>query len=64
MPAGLARQQAPLTGFGNILVHEDLAVDWVKVDLNGDCLEDLERIAEFIRRWLAHRAPSDDDTSR
>ena len=64
LPAEFARHLAPLAGFRNILVHEYLAVDWDEVYRALHRLEDLERFAEFIRHWMAHRAPSDDDSSR
>jgi uncharacterized protein YutE (UPF0331/DUF86 family) len=64
LPADFARHLAPLAGFRNILVHEYLAVDWDEVYRALHQLGDLERFAEFIRRWLAHRAPSKDNTAR
>jgi uncharacterized protein YutE (UPF0331/DUF86 family) len=60
-PADFARYLAPLAGFRNILVHEYLAVDWDEVYRVLNRLEDLERFAEFVRRWSAHRAPSKDN---
>jgi uncharacterized protein YutE (UPF0331/DUF86 family) len=64
LPAGFARHLAPLAGFRNILVHEYLAVDWDEVYRVLHRLEDLERFAKSVRRWLAHRAPSKDNTGR
>jgi uncharacterized protein YutE (UPF0331/DUF86 family) len=64
LPADFARHLAPLAGFRNILVHEYLAVDWDEVYRALHNLKDLERFAEFVRRWLAHRAPSKDNTAR
>jgi uncharacterized protein YutE (UPF0331/DUF86 family) len=64
LPADFARHLAPLAGFRNILVHEYLAVDWDEVYRALHHLEDLERFAECVRRWLANRAPSEDNTSR
>jgi uncharacterized protein YutE (UPF0331/DUF86 family) len=42
-----------LAGFRNIVVHEYLAVDWDEVYLALHRLEDLERSAECIQRWMA-----------
>jgi uncharacterized protein YutE (UPF0331/DUF86 family) len=56
LPADFARQLAPLAGFRNILVHEYLAIDWEEVYRALHRLEDLERFARSVRRWLAHRA--------
>jgi uncharacterized protein YutE (UPF0331/DUF86 family) len=64
LPADFARHLAPLAGFRNILVHEYLAVDWDEVYQALHHLEDLERFAKFVRRWLAHRTSSNDTTSR
>jgi len=57
LPAGFARHLAPLAGFRNILVHEYLAIDWDEVYGALHRLEDLERFAESVRRWLADQAP-------
>jgi uncharacterized protein YutE (UPF0331/DUF86 family) len=64
LPADFARHLAPLAGFRNILVHEYLAVDWDEVYRALHRLEDLERFARFIRSWLAHRTPVEDNTGR
>jgi uncharacterized protein YutE (UPF0331/DUF86 family) len=56
LPAGFARHLAPLAGFRNILVHEYLAVDWDEVYRALHRLEDLERFAALVRRWLSQRA--------
>ncbi len=56
-----ARHLAPVAGFRNVLVHEYVAVDWDEVYDTLHCLEDFERFATSVRRWLAHRAdPSED----
>jgi uncharacterized protein YutE (UPF0331/DUF86 family) len=60
LPAGFARDLAPLAGFRNILVHEYLAIDWDEVYRALHSLEDLERFAGFVRRWLANRASSNE----
>jgi uncharacterized protein YutE (UPF0331/DUF86 family) len=64
VPAGFARDLAPLAGFRNILVHEYLAVDWDEVYRMLHRLEGLERFAELVRRWLVHRASSKGSESR
>jgi uncharacterized protein YutE (UPF0331/DUF86 family) len=56
IPPDFARHLAPLAGFRNILVHEYLSVDWDEVYRNLQQLEDLERFAGLIRRWLRQRA--------
>ena len=63
LPAAFARHLAPLASFRNILVHEYLAVDWDEVYRVLHRLQDLERFAESVRHWLAHRPPSEDDES-
>jgi uncharacterized protein YutE (UPF0331/DUF86 family) len=55
VPAEFARHLAPLAGFRNILVHEYLAVDWDEVYRALHRLEDLERFAVSVRRWLTRR---------
>jgi uncharacterized protein YutE (UPF0331/DUF86 family) len=55
LPDEFARHLAPLAGFQNILVHEYLSVDWDEVYRMLHCLEDLERFAELVRRWLQQR---------
>jgi uncharacterized protein YutE (UPF0331/DUF86 family) len=60
LPADFARHLAPLAGFRNILVHEYLAIDWDEVYRALHSLEDLERFAEFVRRWLADRRSSNE----
>ena len=62
LPADFARYLAPLAGFRNILVHDYLALDWDEVYGALHRLEDLERFAELVRRWLAQRASSVGDT--
>jgi uncharacterized protein YutE (UPF0331/DUF86 family) len=64
LPADFARDLAPLAGFRNILVHEYLAIDWDEVYRALHRLEDLECFAELVRRWLAQRTPSKDNTGR
>ena len=64
LPADFARHLAPLAGFRNILVHEYVAVDWDEVYRALHRLEDLERFAELVRRWLARRTPSKDNVGR
>ena len=64
LPADFARHLAPLAGFRDILVHEYLAVDGAEVYRALHNLEDMERFAEYVRLWLAHRAPLKDDTAR
>jgi uncharacterized protein YutE (UPF0331/DUF86 family) len=56
LPGGFARHLAPLASFRNILVHEYLAVDQDEVYRALNHLEDLERFAESVRRWLADKA--------
>jgi uncharacterized protein YutE (UPF0331/DUF86 family) len=64
LPAEFARDLAPLAGFRNILVHDYLDVDWDEVYRTLHRLEELERFAEFIQRWLADRTLSRDNTGR
>jgi uncharacterized protein YutE (UPF0331/DUF86 family) len=63
LPAHFARHLAPLVGFRNILVHQYLAVDWDEVYRALHSLEDLKQFADSVRRWLANRAPSEDNTA-
>ena len=55
LPAEFARYLAPLAGFRNILVHEYVNVDWDEVYRTLHSLEDLERFAGLVRRWLRQR---------
>ena len=55
VPAGFARHLAPLAGFRNILVHEYMRLDWDQVVRALHRLEDLERFAALVRRWLRQR---------
>ena len=55
LPAEFARHLAPLAGFRNILVHEYVRVDWDEVYRALHRLEDLERFAGLVRRWLQER---------
>ena len=64
LPADFARHLAPLAGFRNILVYEYLAVDWDEVYRALHRLEDLERFCKSVRRWLADKAPLQDNTGR
>jgi len=50
---GFARKPAPLAGLRNALVHEHVAVDWGEVYNGLQRLEDLERFAQSVRRWLS-----------
>jgi uncharacterized protein YutE (UPF0331/DUF86 family) len=52
LPADFARDLAPLAGFGNILVHEYLRLDWDEVYRTLQQLEDLERFGRLVRHWL------------
>jgi uncharacterized protein YutE (UPF0331/DUF86 family) len=52
LPPEFAAHLAPLAGFGNILVHEYLAVDWQEVYRNLQQIDDLARFAEMVRQWL------------
>jgi uncharacterized protein YutE (UPF0331/DUF86 family) len=61
LQADFARQLAPVAGFRNVLVHEYVAVDWDEVYKVLHRLEDLERFARSVRRWLANRASSTED---
>jgi len=63
LPADFARHLAPVAGFRNILVHEYLPIDWDEVYQALHNLDDLERFAEFVRRWLANKAPSEVNTA-
>jgi uncharacterized protein YutE (UPF0331/DUF86 family) len=58
LPADFARYLAPRAGFRNILVHEYLSLDWDEVYRALHRLEDLERFAELVRRWLRRRRES------
>ena len=61
LQADFARQLAPVAGFRNVLVHEYVAVDWHEVYDALHRLEDFERFAGSVRRWLANRAsPSEE----
>lgn len=61
LPADFARQLAPVAGFRNVLVHEYVAVDWDEVYEALHRLEDFERFARSVRRWLANGAtPSEE----
>jgi len=55
LPAGFARQIAPLAGFRNALIHEYLGIDWDQVYSNLHRLNDLVAFGETIRKWLAVR---------
>ena len=55
LPPDFARYLAPLAGLRNILVHEYLSVDWDHVYRHLQHLEDLERFAGLVRRWLQQR---------
>jgi uncharacterized protein YutE (UPF0331/DUF86 family) len=55
LPPEFARELAPIAGFRNILVHEYLNVDWDEVYRTLQHLEDLQRFAALIRRWLQER---------
>jgi uncharacterized protein YutE (UPF0331/DUF86 family) len=55
LPPEFARHLAPLAGFRNILVHEYVRVDWDRVYRALHNLEDLERFAALVRRWLQDR---------
>jgi len=61
LQAGFARQLAPVAGFRNVLVHEYVAIDWDEVYSALHRLEDFERFAESVRRWLADRATLSED---
>ena len=61
LQAGFARQLAPVAGFRNVLVHEYVAIDWDEVYSALHRLEDFERFAESVRRWLADRQGSSED---
>ena len=50
---GFARKPAPLAGLRNALVHEHVDVDWGEVYNGLQRLEDLERFAQSVRRWLS-----------
>jgi len=63
LPTDFARHLAPLAGFRNVLVHEYLALNWDEVYEALHRLEDLERFAEFVRGWLARKAPQARHTS-
>ena len=58
LEAEFARQLAPVAGFRNVLVHEYVAVDWDEVYDALHRLNDMERFARSVRRWLASRASS------
>lgn len=61
LQADFARQLAPVAGFRNVLVHEYVAVDWHEVYDALHRLEDFERFARAVCRWLANRAsPSEE----
>jgi uncharacterized protein YutE (UPF0331/DUF86 family) len=55
LPPEFARYLAPLAGFRNILVHEYLRLDWDQVYRTLHSLQDLERFADLVRRWLRRR---------
>jgi uncharacterized protein YutE (UPF0331/DUF86 family) len=55
LPAEFARHLPPLAGFRNILVHEYVRLDWDQVVRALHRLEDLERFAALVRRWLRQR---------
>jgi uncharacterized protein YutE (UPF0331/DUF86 family) len=55
LPPEFARHLAPLAGFRNILVHEYVRLDWDRVYRVLHNLEDLERFASLVRRWLQGR---------
>jgi len=55
LPPDFPRNLAPLAGFRNILVHQYLSVDWDEVYRNLHRMEDLERFAELVQRWLRQR---------
>lgn len=55
MPADFGRHLAPLSGFRNVLVREYIDIDWDQVYEALHRLEDLERFASLVRRWLRQR---------
>lgn len=55
LPAAFARQLAPVSGFRNILIHEYLSIDWEEVFVRLQQIHDLERFADLVTAWLAHR---------
>jgi len=61
LQADFARHLAPVAGLPHALVHEYLAVDRGEVYDALHRLEDLERFAGAVRRWLAGRAGSSKD---
>jgi uncharacterized protein YutE (UPF0331/DUF86 family) len=61
LPPDFARHMAPLAGLRNILVHEYLGVDWDFVYRHLQNLEDLERFAGLVRRWLQRGKGSEDE---
>ena len=54
LPSDFARQLAPIAGFRNILIHEYLIIDWDEVYASLQRLDDLERFAHHVGRWMAH----------
>ena len=55
LPPDFARHLAPIAGFRNILAHEYASLDWDQVYGHLQQLDDLDRFAELIRRWLRKR---------
>ena len=64
LQADFARRLAPVAGFRNVLVQEHVAVDWDEVYDALHRLEDFERFAGSVRRWMANRASSSEDPDR
>jgi uncharacterized protein YutE (UPF0331/DUF86 family) len=61
LQADFARQLAPVAGFRNVLAHGYVAVDWGEVYDALHRLQDLERFARSVRRWLTSRASNSED---
>jgi uncharacterized protein YutE (UPF0331/DUF86 family) len=55
LPADFAAQLAPIANFRNILVHDYIGINWDRVHANLQDLNDLDRFADYIRKWLASR---------
>ncbi len=52
LPPEFAERLAPLAGFRNVLAHQYLSVNWDEVYSHLHQLDDLDRFAQHVRRWL------------
>ena len=51
IPENFAKQFAPIAGFRNILVHQYLDLDWVKLYNYLNNLSDFYKFIEYVEKW-------------